>query len=208
MPARMTLAFFVALAALPVRGAEPEALLPATSQFYVRWDGIRSHQAAYDRSARGQMFTGDTGRAVVAVKQFLLDRLHDSVTGDALSRGQTPEQLIQLNADCKELAGLFPLLITATILAGGRDRPASFECIFQKVGRTTIRNAAELRRRNYIYDHAGAARWDHMAAAVRFAGQERVTFKTLSPDGRAVTLQPRKRSFQVAAWTEGEHRRR
>src|SRR5262245_51636203 len=122
MPVRMTLAVFVALMGIHARGAEAESLLPATSQFYVRWDGIRAHQAAYDQSARGQMFAGDTGRAALAVRQFVMEHLHDSVTSDALSRGLTPDQLEQLNADCKEVAGLLPLLSDHGLIVAGEVR--------------------------------------------------------------------------------------
>src|SRR5712691_13117554 len=122
MSYRFGFAVLAALAALPLYAADPESLLPATSQFYIRWDGIRAHQAAYDQSARGQMVSGDTARMLLTAKQFLLDRLHDSLTGDALSKGQSPEQLIQINSDTKELAGLLPLLADHGIILAGEVR--------------------------------------------------------------------------------------
>src|SRR5262249_61606987 len=37
----------------------PEQLLPATTQLYLRWDGIEAHRADYEKLALGQMLKGD-----------------------------------------------------------------------------------------------------------------------------------------------------
>src|SRR5581483_5501425 len=52
--------------ALPgvVRAQEPEQLLPATTQVYLRWDGVEAHRAAYEKTALGKMMKGDTGEFV------------------------------------------------------------------------------------------------------------------------------------------------
>ena len=41
----------------------PEQLLPSTTQVYARWDGVATHQKAYDESALGKMLAGETGQA-------------------------------------------------------------------------------------------------------------------------------------------------
>src|SRR5438876_11205870 len=104
---RLSFTTVVVLTCTAIAGAEPpENLLPATTQLYVRWDGIRAHQAAYDASARGQMFAGDTGRFAREVKQYLLDRLRDAALGAKLSDGAPPEQLEKISSDLRIAAEL------------------------------------------------------------------------------------------------------
>src|SRR5258706_628971 len=107
--------FAVAAFALFVAGTTwaadpPENLLPASTQLYLRWDGIRAHQAAYDQSARGKMFAGDTGNFSRELGQFVLDRLRDEVFGKKLSDGVPPEELEKINADLRTVIGLPALL--------------------------------------------------------------------------------------------------
>jgi hypothetical protein len=103
------------------RGAEdvPERLLPATTQFYLRWDGIDAHRAAYAKTSVGQMMKGDTGTFITG----LFDKLQTSagalLTVETLRRGEDPKTLKKMQADAKEAATLFPLLgKTGFILAG------------------------------------------------------------------------------------------
>mgnify|MGYP001202705801 CR=1 FL=1 len=95
-----------------VRGAEdvPERLLPATTQIYLRWDGIEAHKGAYAKTGLGQMMKGDTGTFVTG----LFDKLQTSagalLTVESLRRGQDPKALKQMQTDAKAAATLFPLL--------------------------------------------------------------------------------------------------
>ena len=41
---------------------EPENLLPAGAQVYLRWDGVDAHRQAYSQTALGKMLQGDSGR--------------------------------------------------------------------------------------------------------------------------------------------------
>ena len=59
--------------------APPEKLLPASTQIYVHWDGIRAHQAAYDNSARGMMYAGDTGKLMRHLAQFWFNDYRDTM---------------------------------------------------------------------------------------------------------------------------------
>ena len=61
----LALAFLV-LAITSAQASErtPEQLLPPTTQFYAKWDGVAAHAGAYARSARGQMFSGESGKAL------------------------------------------------------------------------------------------------------------------------------------------------
>src|SRR5262245_8366334 len=50
------------LPALSRAQQEPEELLPAGTQLYLRWDGVEAHRKAYSQTALGKMLQGDTGR--------------------------------------------------------------------------------------------------------------------------------------------------
>ncbi len=114
-------AFSLVLAPGLVRGAEdvPERLLPASTQIYLRWDGIDAHKAAYGKTGLGQMMKGDTGRFVAG----LFDKLQTSagalLTVESLRRGEDPKTLKRMQADAKAAATLFPRIgQNGFILAG------------------------------------------------------------------------------------------
>jgi hypothetical protein len=94
------------------RAAEdvPERLLPASTQVYLRWDGIDAHKAAYAKTSLGQMMKGDTGAFITG----LFDKLQTSaaalLTVDSLRRGLDPKTLKKMQADAKAAATLFPQL--------------------------------------------------------------------------------------------------
>lgn len=56
------------LLAAPLAQAQeaPERLLSANTHVYFRWDGTAGHQAAFDKSALGQVFQGDTGKLLAS----------------------------------------------------------------------------------------------------------------------------------------------
>jgi len=96
-----------------VRGAEPdvpERLLPATTQIYLRWDGIDAHKAAYGKTGLGQMMKGDTGRFVTGLFDKLQTSASALLTVESLRRGQDPKTLKKMQTDAKAAATLFPLL--------------------------------------------------------------------------------------------------
>jgi hypothetical protein len=115
------LAFLLVLAPGLARAADdvPERLLPATTQIYLRWDGIDAHQKAYAKTSLGQMMKGDTGTFVTG----LFDKLQTSagalLTIETLRRGEDPKTLKKMQADAKAAATLFPLIgKNGFILAG------------------------------------------------------------------------------------------
>ena len=55
---RLLLCLLVFVLPGAVRAQEPEELLPATTQVYVRWDGVDSHRPAYEKTALGKMMKG------------------------------------------------------------------------------------------------------------------------------------------------------
>src|SRR5258708_6898181 len=94
----------------------PEQLLPATTQIYARWDGITAHQKAYDASARGKMFAGETGKAFDAIRDELRRKLKLDQAGAPLLNGQSPDELRNTLASLRAAFGM-PQLLAQTGLA-------------------------------------------------------------------------------------------
>jgi hypothetical protein len=88
----------------------PESLLPATTQIYVRWDGVEAHRAAFDRTALGKILQGDTGTFLTGVFTQLQETIAPLVTAQQLLGGAPPARLLTLQADVKEAPKLFELL--------------------------------------------------------------------------------------------------
>ena len=70
----------------------PERLLPATTQIYLRWDGIDAHKAAYAKTSLGQMMKGDTGSFVHGLFNKLQTSAGALLTVESLHRGEDPRR--------------------------------------------------------------------------------------------------------------------
>jgi hypothetical protein len=101
-----------------VRGEEsPEDLLPATTQLYLRWDGIAAHRAAYQKTALGQMLRGDTGKFLAAV-YAQLQAQSGTLLSDRLLQGAKPEVLEKTLADAAQAPKLLEWVGTHGFLFG------------------------------------------------------------------------------------------
>jgi hypothetical protein len=76
---------------------EPERLLSAGAQFYLRWDGTAAHQAAYAKTALSKILRGETGTFVAdqlrPYRDQPLVRLLDGVAQDGLILGAELREL-------------------------------------------------------------------------------------------------------------------
>jgi hypothetical protein len=88
----------------------PERLLPASTQIYLRWDGIDAHKTAYDKTSLGQMMKGDTGAFIDGVFEKLQTGAAALLTVDTLQRGLDPKALKKMQDDAKAAAKLIPRL--------------------------------------------------------------------------------------------------
>jgi hypothetical protein len=88
----------------------PEQLLSANSQIYIRWDGIESHRAAYDKTAIGKMMKGDTGVFVTGVFGQVQESIGSLLTVNQLLTGTPPDKLQKLQKHATESGKLVPLL--------------------------------------------------------------------------------------------------
>ena len=111
----MSYRYGVALALLLAPGLAraqdaPEQLLPAGAQLYVRWDGLKTHRAAYEKTALARMMKGDTGKFLSNVFTLVNDSLSSALTVQGLLQGTKPEELQQLQNNATEAARLLGAL--------------------------------------------------------------------------------------------------
>src|SRR5271154_5433925 len=66
---------FVLLPGVALAQGVQESYLPAKSQIYFRWDGMQTHQAAFDKTALGVMMKGDTGKFLDELWAFTNENL-------------------------------------------------------------------------------------------------------------------------------------
>jgi hypothetical protein len=105
------LALLLLLAPGLVRAQEtPESLLPATTQVYLRFDGIDAHRAAYRKTALGQMLQGDTGAFLSELFGQLEKGASAAATLGQLLGGASPQQLKKMQADTQAVTRLPGLL--------------------------------------------------------------------------------------------------
>jgi len=102
----------VLLAPTAVRAAEgdPERLLPAGTQIFVRWDGIEPHRDAFDKTALGKMMKGDMGKFLSSVYSQVQETLGSNLTVGELLQGVPPDQLKKMVADAQEAPKMLTML--------------------------------------------------------------------------------------------------
>lgn len=66
---------FMLLPGVALAQGVQESYLPARSQLYFRWDGMATHQAAFDKTAVGVMMKGDTGKFLNEIWAFTHENL-------------------------------------------------------------------------------------------------------------------------------------
>jgi hypothetical protein len=180
----------VLLFLLPAAGRAadpPEHLLPATAQVYLRWDGVEAHRAAYEKTALGKTFQGDTGKFVASVFDQLQEFLGGAVVTELL-KGTPPDKLQKIQADAVKA----PKLLAA-------------------LGKHGVILAAELRgveppdvRVTLIVPDAGDEAESFMAALRLAASLAQQPIQERTIEGRTV-FQPAKGPVSVAWWVEGKH---
>ncbi len=118
----------VALAAVavsPVRAddAPPERLLSPTTQFYLRWDGITPHAAAYRASAWGPLLDGPTGDIVAALLDKIPKEVGSTLLADPLLEGRPLAELRAVHADMKRMTGVPKVVADHGLMLGVEVKP-------------------------------------------------------------------------------------
>ncbi len=75
---RIVLGLFVVMLPGVAWAQTPESYLPAKSQLYFRWDGMKTHQAAFDKTAIGLTMKGDTGKFLHEFGKYLEEILQNA----------------------------------------------------------------------------------------------------------------------------------
>src|SRR5258708_27565540 len=96
--------------AAELKDPSPEQLLSANTQVYVRWDGLKAHRAAYEKTALGKMMQGDTGKFFAGAFSLVNDTMASALTEQGLLRGTKPEDLQKLQNDAVQASKLLGLL--------------------------------------------------------------------------------------------------
>jgi hypothetical protein len=137
-----TLALLVGLyttapaAAPPAGDREPDMLLPASTQVYVRWDGYAAHRDAYRNSALGKMLAGEMGRSLHTLWGRYSADLKVKAVGYKLLEGVPPAELRRRNELVQAGLALPPVLAQTGFVAGFEARvipPAS--AVFGRIRR-------------------------------------------------------------------------
>ncbi len=179
---------FLLLAGVARAREAPEALLAATTQLYLRWDGVEAHRAAYDKTALGKMMQGDTGAFFAGSFGDVQKTLSSLLTAQALLTGTPPEQLQKLQADAAEAGKALDLLGKHGIIAG-------FE----------LRSVEPPQMQFTLIVPDAGAKPEPLFGALRLVTTlYRADVKTKKLEGRtvhSVVLDP----VHVAWWVEGKH---
>jgi hypothetical protein len=189
MACRVSTALVLLLLAGAARAQDaPEALFPATTQVYLRWDGVEAHRAAYAKTAVGKMLQGDTGAFFANGFGDLQKTLSTLLTAQALLTGTPPDQLQKLQADAAEATKVLDLLGKHGVLVG-------FE----------LRSVEPPQLQLTLVVPDAGAKPDPLLGALRLLTTlTRADVKTKKLDGRTVHAVSAD-AVHLAWWVEGKH---
>src|SRR4051794_29873600 len=97
----------------------PEAFLAEHSLFYLRFDGLEPHGAAFERTALAELLRGDAGGLVDYAARLVREQLGEKVVKDKLLKGVTPDQLLRHQALVRQLPRLLDVLKRHGFVLGG-----------------------------------------------------------------------------------------
>ncbi len=128
MSRSFALAVFSLIVALPASAADPaphpapELLLSPTSQFYLRWDGITAHNAAYKQSIWGGVMAGPTGDSIRALLAMAPKYLGNVLLAQPLLEGQSPAELKANLTDLKNANRIVDLITDKGVIVTAEVR--------------------------------------------------------------------------------------
>ncbi len=184
----LLLLVFLAPALARADDASPEHLLPATTQVFMRWDGLSAHREAYDRTAMGKMMKGDMGKFLDSAVKQLQDGLGGALTVSELLGGVPPAELEKLQKDATQASKLPSLLIDQGFLLG-----------------IEVRSALPPSAQVTIIVPNGAARSAPLTSAIRLiAGLNKVPIKE-SKHGKGSLYSIDAEPVYLGWWNEGPH---
>ncbi len=127
----LPLFFAVLLLAGQSRGADstslakssPEHLLPATTQVYLRWDGVAAHREQYAQTALGQLLARDLAPLRKELLDFYPKLLRAELTEKKLLDGVPPDRLAKIHAAVAESSKLLDVVAEHGFVVGAEFSP-------------------------------------------------------------------------------------
>lgn len=167
-----------------------ETLLPASTQVYLRWDGIDAHRAAYEKTPLGKTLQGDTGKLLQGLYAELNTNLGTLLTVPLLLEGTPPERLQRIQADAKVAPKLLETIVQNGLVLGIDVRSGP---IYPEVQATLI------------LPQAGAQPEPFLSVLRLLATQARLEVKELKVANRTVFHMQVAPVVHIAWWIEGKH---
>lgn len=194
----------------------PEHLLSPTTQFYLRWDGIASHAAAYKASIWGGIMAGPTGDSVRALLDMVRKQLGHSLLSEPLLEGKSPLELKASLADLKNAEAVIDLIVRHGVVVGAKlqtPRP-TLKGVTSALGGLLSGNGPA----SGTLMHEGqfiaivpdvGEKSEAFLAAIRFVTEKSEpkaeSFEILGRKGLRLAATPQQDAIQFAAWAEGRH---
>lgn len=119
---RLALALVALGFASSARADDPEKLFPASTQLFVRWDGVSAHSDAYKKSVLGAVMAGPTGDSVREALKKLPKQLGGPLLAEPLLNGKPPAELKADLADLKAAEKLIDLLTDKGLIVAAEVR--------------------------------------------------------------------------------------
>ncbi|MBW3538910.1 MAG: hypothetical protein KY476_01440 [Planctomycetes bacterium] len=106
--------FVGTMLSLPARASDaesaPEALLPAESVLYLRFDGMAGQRTAYAKTILAELVDDQFGPLIEDLTRRIGDALGPGLLSERLLEGVEPQQLLSLQVALKQLPRLFECL--------------------------------------------------------------------------------------------------
>jgi hypothetical protein len=196
----------------PAAEVEPERLLPATTQVYVRWDGVEAHRKAYTGSAFGRMLQGELGKSIATLWGRLEDELTGEGLGERLLEGEQPRKLLHMHEVIE--AGLrLPRALAATGIVAGLEFQAvpSTRELLPRLGRAlagkaTLADVLEPTAQLTVIVPGAKGRPEFTRLLDWLAAGKLDIVKMVKMKGRTCYVSVEKGgNLQWAVWLEGKH---
>lgn len=167
-----------------------ESLLPASTQVYLRWDGIDAHRSAYEKTPLGKTLQGDTGKLLQGLYGELNANLGTLLTVPLLLEGTPPERLQRIQADAKVAPKLLETIARNGLVLAIDMRSG----LFYPEVQTTL-----------IFPQAGAQPDPFLSVLRLLAALARQEIKETKIANRTVFHMQLAPVVHIAWWIEGKH---
>ena len=193
---RWAVLFFLVVAAVPgwtqdSWASPPETLLAEESVLYLRFDGLGSHEDAYQRTALAQLLRNEFGPLIDDLTQRILDALGPRLLSERLLEGAKPDQLLKVQNANKQMPQLLEYL-GQNGFAVGAEVIALFGHRFQVT--VVFPNGGRQENRSGIFGAIQLLGLMTQTEVEEANVEDRMVLRLNTPD-----------PVKVACWQEGEH---